>query len=112
MEIIKSANVALRFLLELCALAALGYWGFKTGKGPIMKTVLGIGAPLLTAVVWATFGSPGASFPLSGPLHLIMELFVFGLPAVALYAAGRPALAGTFGLVVLINRLLMYVWGQ
>jgi hypothetical protein len=61
---------------------------------------LGIGAPLLTAVVWATFGSPGASFPLSGPLHLIMELFVFGLPAVALYAAGRPALAGTFGLVV------------
>ncbi|WP_373285998.1 DUF2568 domain-containing protein [Marinithermofilum abyssi] len=36
---------------------------------------------LLTVVVWATFGSSGASFPLSGPLHLIMELLVFGLPA-------------------------------
>ena len=31
MEVIKAVNVALRFLLELCVLAALGYWGFKSG---------------------------------------------------------------------------------
>ena len=31
LEVIKAANLALRFLLELCALGALGYWGFKTG---------------------------------------------------------------------------------
>jgi hypothetical protein len=46
---IKNANLALRFLLELCALAALGYWGFQTGRGPVMSAVLGIGAWLLTA---------------------------------------------------------------
>jgi hypothetical protein len=33
MEIIKSADLLLRFLLELCILATLGYWGFKTGEG-------------------------------------------------------------------------------
>jgi hypothetical protein len=27
METLKSANLVLRFLLELCALAALAYWG-------------------------------------------------------------------------------------
>lgn len=95
--LIKSANIVLRFLLELCALVALGYWGFKTGKGPIMKTLLGIGAPLVTAVVRATFGSPGAPIPLSGPLHLILELVVFGLAAAALYAADILPWPGALG---------------
>jgi hypothetical protein len=58
MELIKSVNLALRFLLELCALAALAYWGFQLGKGLIAKIGLGIGAPLLAAVVWATLVAP------------------------------------------------------
>ena len=28
----KAINLGVRFLLELCALAALGYWGFVTGQ--------------------------------------------------------------------------------
>jgi hypothetical protein len=31
------ANLALAFLLELCALGALGYWGVRTGGGPVAK---------------------------------------------------------------------------
>lgn len=30
MEIIKMLNIGIRFLLELCLLTILGYWGFKT----------------------------------------------------------------------------------
>ena len=33
MIVLKYANLVLAFLLELCALAALGYWGFVTGGG-------------------------------------------------------------------------------
>jgi hypothetical protein len=65
MSILKGANLALRFLLELCALATLCYWGFKTGTGPISKVVLGIGAPLAAAVLWGTFVAPAA--PVSVP---------------------------------------------
>ena len=36
LEVIKGANLALRYLLELCALGALGYWGFKTGGGLVL----------------------------------------------------------------------------
>jgi uncharacterized protein DUF2568 len=36
-KLIKGANLLLRFLLELCALGALGYGGFKTGNGTITK---------------------------------------------------------------------------
>jgi hypothetical protein len=37
LSIILHANLLVRFLLELCALASLGYWGFQTGTGPLAK---------------------------------------------------------------------------
>lgn len=112
MELIQSANLALRFVLELCALAALGYWGFKTGQGMLLKIVLGIGAPLLAALVWAIFVAPGSSRQLREPLLLVAEVVVFAAAAVALYAAGRPTLAWLLAAVFVINRALMYIWGQ
>lgn len=110
--VLESANLALRFLLELCALAALGYWGFQTGKGPIVKFGLGIGAPLLAAVVWGMYGAPGSQAAVTGVMRVGLELAIFGVAAVALYAAGQPGLASVFGVAVMINRALMYVWGQ
>ena len=60
------ANLTVAFLLELCALAALGYWGLRTASGPATKAALGIGAPLLAAVLWRLFAAPRA--PVSIPL--------------------------------------------
>ena len=37
---IKGLNLGLRFVLELCLLAALGYWGFRVGSGPVLKAIL------------------------------------------------------------------------
>jgi hypothetical protein len=52
------ANLTVAFLLELCALAALGYWGLRAASGPAAKAALGIGAPLLAAVLWGLFAAP------------------------------------------------------
>ncbi|KAA9021141.1 DUF2568 domain-containing protein [Niallia endozanthoxylica] len=41
MFILQSMNLGLRFLLEICALVALGYWGFHIGSGNMMKIILG-----------------------------------------------------------------------
>jgi hypothetical protein len=112
MPIIKGANLAVRFLLELCALAALAYWGFKTGTGPISKIGLGIGAPLLAAVVWATFVAPGASIQVPWPLRLVLQVVIFGLAVAGLAATGHRTLAWGLGITVVINGALMYVWGQ
>jgi hypothetical protein len=108
---LQYANLVVRFLLELFVLASLGYWGFQS-KGLLGKIGLGIGAPLLAAVVWASFGSPNASVPLVGWQHLLLELAVFGSGAIALYAAGHRTLAGIFTLALVINRVLMAVWNQ
>jgi hypothetical protein len=100
------ANLALAFLLELCALAALGYWGVRTGGGPVTKTALGIGAPLFAAVLWGLFAAPRA--PVSVPLvGFLVEVAVFGSAAVALFATGHRVLAIAFVLLVVVNSVLV-----
>ncbi len=107
LEILKATNLGLRFLLELIALGALGYWGFRTGQSALLRWVLGLGTPLLAAVVWGNFIAPKAPFQVPG-----LDLLVFGLAAAGLYAAGRAELAAIYGLVVGVNKLLMLLWKQ
>jgi hypothetical protein len=112
LELIKGANLLLRFLLELCALGALGYWGFKTGSATITKVVLGVGAPLVAAVVWGTFLSPRAPIQLHWVVVLVLQALVFASAAAGLVSTGHRSLAIVFGVIVVINAILMYVWGQ
>jgi Protein of unknown function (DUF2568) len=112
MAMIKSANLALRFLLELCALGALGYWGYQTGSGLLAKIGLAIGAPLLAAVVWGAFIAPKASVPVPVWLWLALQVVIFGLAAASLVLTGHRTLAGVFVLAVVINGALMYIWRQ
>ncbi len=112
MEILKTINLALAFLLELCMLAALGYWGFTLDQGLAVRVGAGLGVPILAAVIWGMWMAPRASSRLPEPLHLIVELIIFGLAIAALYAAGRPRLALVFGLVYVLNVVLRYIWGQ
>ena len=112
LELIKGANLALRFLLELCALIALGYWGLKTGSGAIAKVALGIGVPLFVAIVWGVFVAPRAPVELPGVLVLLLQVLVFGSAAAGIAATGHRTLALAFAVVVVINAILMYAWGQ
>lgn len=110
--IIKYANLLIRFLLEVCMLAAFAYWGFKTGRGIMVKIGLGIGAPLLVSIVWGSFLSPKAPLYVSEVTKLVLELIIFGLATFAMKTAGHPAIAGVLVLVFVINRILLYVWKQ
>jgi hypothetical protein len=99
-------NLALAFALELCALAALCYWGFSIGGGPVVKAVLGIGAPLCAAVLWGLFAAPRA--PVSAALlKLATKLLVFGSATLALYATGHHVLALVFAFVVVVNAVVV-----
>jgi hypothetical protein len=50
MAIVKAANLLLRFLLELSALSALGYWGFHKGSGLLVQLVI-FGAAMAGLIV-------------------------------------------------------------
>lgn len=110
--ILKNANAALAFLLELTVLAALGYWGFHTGANWIAKVGLGIGLPLIALVVWALWGAPNSSSQLQGIWFLLLQILFFGSAAVALYTSGHRKLALAFALIFVLNCALAYAWGQ
>lgn len=112
MDALKSINLGGRFLLELGMLAAVGTWWFKTGSGWLLKILLGIGAPLLIAVIWGMFAAPKSAYRLHGFMLLALEAVLFGTGIAALYAMKNYSLAWGFATVVIINRILMYVWHQ
>jgi len=111
-KLIKSINLGLAFLLELCMLVALGYWGFHTGQSTDARIALGLGAPVLAAIFWSLFMAPKAVRPVSTPLHLVFVVLIFGMAALALASAGRPALAWIFAVVSILNQVLLRVWKQ
>ncbi|HYX85876.1 MAG TPA: DUF2568 domain-containing protein, partial [Gaiellales bacterium] len=90
---ITPANLALRFLLELAALAALAYWGFHTVAATVPQWAAGIGAPVAAAAAWGAVVAPKAALEVPGGVRLAVEAAVFGAAAVALAAAGQGVLA-------------------
>ena len=87
------ANLALRFVLELAALAAFA-------------------AVATFVAVWGRWRAPRSEHQLEGPAGLILELVIFALAAVALVAAGASLLAGVLAALVVINEVLLRVLGD
>jgi len=109
MDILKGINLAVRFLLELCMLAAVGYWGFNTGSNWFLKILLGIGGPVLIAVLWGLFIAPKAIYPLRGATYLVVELILLALGSLALFASGKPTLAWIYTIAFVLNKILLAV---
>ena len=105
-----TANDVLRFLLELAALVALGVWGFGTRLAMPWSVVLGIGAPLLMALLWGAFLSPKARYRLSAGSKLLLEVLIFTGAAAALLASDRTTWAAVFAGLVVIHELVR--WSQ
>jgi uncharacterized protein DUF2568 len=97
----RAASLALAFLLELAALAALAYWGWGTAGALV------VAAPAAWIALWAVFGSPRAKVKLSSGGHLAFEIAMFGAAAVALWASGQTAWAIVFAVVWVMNRALV-----
>jgi Na+-translocating ferredoxin:NAD+ oxidoreductase RnfD subunit len=110
--ILKSINLALAFLLELALLAAFAYWGFQSGNSTLVKILLGIGLPLLVALIWGALMAPNSPRRLQGGAYLALKALLFGLGVAALMSAGRTMLGVLFAVVVVINTILLYVWQQ
>ena len=100
-------NLGIRFVLELCLLAAVGYWGIQLDSSWLIRVVAGIGLPLLVAVIWGTFTSPKAPYLLQEPWRFGLEIVLFGLGAAAWLAAGQVTLGIIMAVVFLVNRVLL-----
>ena len=103
----EAGFLAVRFVLELAALASLAYWGFSEFDG-VLSVVLGIGAPLAAAVVWGLFVSPKARYG-SPVRQAVGEAVVFAAAVIALVDADQPVLAVALALVAVVDGVLVRV---
>jgi hypothetical protein len=109
---LKAINAGLAFFLELAMLAGFGYWGFYGENSVLIKWVLGIGLPLVIAVVWGIFFAPKAGHRLNITSGALLSLMLFLLAATALFYAQQPVLAIVFAVTAVVNRALVLVWKQ
>ncbi|GAA3821647.1 YrdB family protein [Streptomyces coacervatus] len=108
----KAANLGVLFLIELGALAAVGYWGFTRDVATPLAWLLGLGAPAVLIVLWALFGSQKASHKTRGAVRVGFELLWFGAGVAALLAAGAAGWAIAFAAVCAVSKTLAVIWRQ
>jgi hypothetical protein len=107
----RAANDGLRFSLELCALAAVAYWGWSE-HGGLWRWVLVVAAPLAVALLWGNTIAPKAKRRVGDPWRLVVELVVFGGAFAALLDAGQRALGIVLGAAVALHLALTFVLRQ
>lgn len=99
----KLIHLGIRFMLEICIMISLCYWGFQTGKGIVMKLILCIITPAIIAFIWGTFLSPKATIKLPFFSSLALEIMIFGISALALYNTVNVKVAIYFSIISIIN---------
>ena len=110
MRVVAALNAALRFLLELAGIAALGIWGWTVGAGSLLQIVLAVGAPLLLIVAWAMLIAPRSRSPLDQPTRFVVGSGLLLVAAVAVGAAGAPAVAAVLAILIVLNTGLAFVF--
>ena len=111
MTALRAGNLALKFGVELAAIAALAYWGASL-DGSIAPVVMMVLAPTAMIVAWGRFAAPKARRRLSQTRRIPFELTVLLIAAAALLAAGQAILAAVMAVLVVVNAVLLAVFKQ
>ncbi|TDO54778.1 uncharacterized protein DUF2568 [Kribbella sp. VKM Ac-2527] len=107
-EIWRWINLGLAFVVELVALGVFAWWGWRTGNSTLVRLLLAIGLPLITAFVWGLFAAPTASYG-NPVITAIVKVAMFGLAGLALWSLDHRILAVVFVVVVESNLLVIRV---
>ena len=106
------AALAVRFLVEVIAIGAVGYWGYQAIDDGVGRIALAVAAVAAFIVVWGTLIAPKATNPLTQPQRDLVGTGVLLLAAGALTVAGQPGFALAFAVVVVIDWLVMIALGR
>lgn len=108
--VLTPLHLAIRFILELVALAAAGIVGASIGTPPF-GLVGGIAAAVLFGVGWGLFLAPRARFPQPAMVRFVVGTAVLEVAAVAL-AIVAPGPAGIIvAMAILFNAFALLVTG-
>ena len=110
MQAMVPVQLALRFLLELAALAAAGIVGASIGSPPF-GLVGGIAAAVLFGVAWGLFLAPRARFPQPPTFRLVVGTVVMEIAALALAAIASTTAGAILAVAILANAVAIAAFG-
>jgi hypothetical protein len=105
---LQSANLLVRFLLEMAALAAIGSWTWRLGGSRQTRVVRTTIAVVGVMAIWSTFVHGEAIPPV---VAVGTQIAVLGAGA-AVILRRNPRLAAGFCTTALANAALMGLWHQ
>ena len=108
----KAGNLAVRFLLELCLLAAWAVIGWQVVGPVVLRVLLAILLPALAATAWGRWVAPRATRRLDDPARFAVEAALFAGAAIGLAVAGWPLWGGVLAAAYGVNVALGFVWHQ
>lgn len=100
------------FLLEICILVVLAYWGFHNSAGILAKCLFGIGTPLLVATLWGIFAAPRSNRRLTLVNRIIFALLLFLTSGLLLYQTGQTTYAIVFMIAAVVSQILVFVFEE
>ena len=107
-------NLAIRFALEVMAIAAFGIWGYRASDA-LPGWILAILLPLVFAGLWGVFAvrdDPSRSgktvVRTPGPIRLMLELTLFGAAPWMLFDLDYQKLGWIFSAVVILHYATSY----
>jgi len=105
-------NLAAHFLLELIAVAAVGYWGFQAVPDSPARILVAVAAPTALIMFWGLVVAPKANNDIPLGARFLIGAGTMLIAAVALAVAGEAVLAATFATAVAVNTVLLFVLGH
>ncbi len=112
MQLIKSINQIVAFLLELGMLAAVGLWGYLQGRSLWSKYAIAILLILVAASLWGYFAAPRSAHRLSLGYLVIFKFLLFTITTLMLYNAELRNYAIVFGVLALLSLGLEYYFEE
>ncbi len=104
--------LALRFALELNAIAAVGIWGFRAGGGGVTGAAYAGAAIVVLIGNWAWFIAPKSTrSPLPMRWRTLAGAALMLLTAGLLAIAGEPVVAAGFAVIVVVDTAALFALG-
>ena len=112
LDLMKGANLALAFALELAMLAGFAVWALSLDLGTVLRWALAVVLVAGAIGIWAVWAAPNSTTRLGQPALTVLKLALFGLATAAFYAGRQSGWAAAFGILCVANLLLAWAWDQ
>lgn len=109
---VRVGILAIRFLLELCLLVALGVGGWALAGGGVIGGLLSVVAAVAGAVVWGLWIGPRSSRRLPDPARFALEAALFAVGGAALWVVWAASAGVVFVAASIVVAALTRVVGE